>query len=132
MRYLSKSEAVRLANANRAIEQFLSPKEEAGVRVLSWVCIEKEREGGFLVSRFDVFDEGNLEHLDLYSFSFVDPDSPCEEVRGLETASSAVDVAVARFGANADKFVNAGVIQDEYADFLRAVGQAFDPRKCQP
>ena len=124
MRYLAETDTVSAVLNGRAIEQFLSPREEGSYRVLRWVCVKKDRDGTFSASRYEAFDEGNFDCLDLYAFSYVDPDNPCEESSGLPTADAAMKAAEDQFGADKHKYVNVGVIQDEYADFLRASGAA--------
>jgi len=120
MRYLTEIDALGAVQSGRTIEQFLAPREESCYRALRWVCVKRDRDGMFSVSRYEVFDEGDLNHLDLYGFSLVDPDEPCEEHSGLPSAEAAIAVAQDQFGADRRKYVNAGVIQDEYADFIRA------------
>jgi hypothetical protein len=117
MRYLSETYAVGVAQTGSVIEQFLTPREESNYRVLRWVRVKKNRDGTYSVSRYEAFDEGHLDYLDLYAFSFVDPDSPCEESAGLPSINAAMKVAEEKFGADRRKYVNEGVIQDEYADF---------------
>jgi hypothetical protein len=120
MRYLAETDAVSAVQSGRAIEQFLAPREEANYRALRWVCVERDRDNTFSTARYEVFDEGDLNHLDLYAFSFVDPDEPCEKRSGLLSAEEAIKVAEEIFGADRRRYVNAGIIQDEYSDFLRA------------
>ena len=119
MRHLAESDVARALRSGGEVEQFLPPREEGGYRALSWVCVKKDRDGTFSISRYDVFDEGDLDHLDLYSFSYINPDEPHESRSGLPSAEMALIMAEEQFGATRIKYVNAGIIQDEYADFLR-------------
>ncbi|HTA66267.1 MAG TPA: hypothetical protein VK753_12260 [Xanthomonadaceae bacterium] len=119
MRYLTETDAISTVCAGRAIEQFLPPREESNYRALRWVCVERNPDRSFSASRYEVFDEGDLNHLDLYAFSFVDPDEPCEKRTGFLSAEEAMKIAEEQFGANRCKYVNVGIVQDEYADFVR-------------
>jgi hypothetical protein len=77
--------------------------------------------GGISLRRHEVLDEGSDAFFDVYEFGPADPDEDTGVGTLLGTFSdvpSAFDAAV-RNGANLDQWVNAGVIQDEYAD-LRA------------
>jgi hypothetical protein len=119
MRYLAEIDAVSAVRNGRTIEQFLAPRVESNYRALRWVCVKRDRDDTFSASRYEVFDEGDLNHLDLYAFGFVDPDEPCAERSGLPSAEAALKVAEEQFGADGCRYVNVGIIQDEYADFLR-------------
>src|SRR5690348_14768383 len=120
MRHLIASDLTRLLAIGRGIEQFLAPRQADNYRALRWLSIKKDgHQGKFLVTRFEVFDEGDPEHLDIYSFSYVNPDEPFVEHSDISTPEAALLVAREKFGADPERFVNAGVVQDEYADFLK-------------
>jgi len=93
VRYMTESELLNAVQNGRTIEQFLAPLEEVNYRVLRWVCVKKDGSGTFSVSRYKVFDEGDLDHLDLYSFSFVDPDEPREEHSGMSSLEATLTLA---------------------------------------
>ncbi len=125
MRYLSKGEIFSLIDNGQMVEQFLIHREVDGCRVLRWVCLSKDTVGTFSVSRCEVFDEGDLDHLDLYAFSFVEPDEPFEECLGLLSVEKALEVAEKQFGADPKKYLNLGLMQNEYAAFLRTASESW-------
>jgi hypothetical protein len=119
MRYLSESDLFSTLSSGGTVEQFLPPRVESEYRALRWISITRGDTDLFSVSRYEVFDEGDLNHLDLYSFSFVDPDEPSVEYPDLPSAESALLIAERKFGADRRKYVSIGIIQDEYADYLK-------------
>jgi hypothetical protein len=117
-RHLSAAEAERALNAGRSIEQWLGARVEGADRVLKWVQLTVEKDGGgYSVTVFEVLDDGGPEFLDVYEFSPLDADQPYGVTTTLKDARGALEFAI---GAGADpcRFVNAGIVQDEYADYL--------------
>jgi len=70
------------------------------------------------VTCFEVLDEGSENFLDVYEFTPLDPDLPYGQTEKFETADAALAYAESKFGASLEKYVNSGVIQDEYRDSL--------------
>ena len=91
-------------------------------RTVCWLTVVK---GGadFALRLHHVRDEGNPELLDVYEFQPVDEDDEFGEGRLVgryEDAQSVLE-AVSGMGGRPDRWVNPGVIQDEYADLRKAM-----------
>lgn len=116
-RHLSASEAERVLNAGRSIEQWLGARVEGADRVLKWLLLAVENDGGYSVTVFEVLDNGGPEFLDVYEFSPLDVDQPYGVTTTFKDARGALAFAIGA-GADPGRFVNAGIVQDEYADYL--------------
>lgn len=82
------------------------------------MTIGKDR-GLFAVTYFESFDEGDEGFHDIYEFSVLDPaDFPDGVTHQFESIDAAVSFAVDTYSALADKFVAAGMIQEEYVKHL--------------
>ncbi len=78
--------------------------------------------GGIELRRFEAFDDGNEDFLDVYQFTPMDGDEYAGEgvlVGHFAGPREVLDGAGAH-GALLDRWVNRGVIQDEYADMKTA------------
>lgn len=117
-RYLTEDGAIRALEQGRTIEQWLGARVESAVTVLKWLSIERERNGQTLVRLREVFDEGGAELLDVYEFRPYD----VEAEEGIETHfgnwKEALQYSVVHLGADPCRFVNEGIVQLEYADYL--------------
>lgn len=100
--------AVRL-NAGKAIEQWLGARRVDGGRAIRWLRIH-----GTQLSVFDARDEGDGGFFDLYEFTVL------RESHDAFGQSDDALAAAVRHGAHAERWVNEGVVQDEYADWIRA------------
>jgi hypothetical protein len=116
MRHLPPRDALQALNAGRPIEQLLDDRLDEGDRIIRFVRIDKEATGEFAVALFESIDEGSAEMLDIYEFTALDPDLPYGDITEFESAEEAIDFCIADLGAVAGRFVNGGVIQDEYRD----------------
>lgn len=112
MRYLTEIEITTLLNLGRTLELFLGPSRDDN-NVINWIGICKGTQGTIELSTYSVFDEGDIEHLDLYSFSSVDPDSDFETIE-FPSLESALTFIRDKYRLTALRFVNRGMIQDEY------------------
>ncbi|TVZ84843.1 hypothetical protein FB157_120110 [Streptomyces sp. BK340] len=85
------------------------------------VCATK---GPFEVYLHAVEDVGSESFLDLGEFPPFDPDDEASEFGLLlgtaEDPLAALQIAEQRAGAERGQWVNEGVVQDEYGDFVRA------------
>ena len=70
----------------------------------------------------EVLDPRDPEFLDIYSFQSTspEPDEPIAEQR-FEDLAAALEFVTREWSAKQDRFVNEGVAQDEYADYLASV-----------
>ncbi len=119
MRYLSEQDVLATLNRGKAVETLLDRRLEGAFTIIRWVRLEKERSGQFSVTLFEVFNEGDLDHLDVYAFSAWDPDSPCGNSDLFATVEDALQFAASAYNGCLTKFTNNGVIQNEYADSIR-------------
>lgn len=85
---------------------------------MKYITIEKERNGEYSVLYIEHIDEGNEDFLDIYDFSYVDPDEPAV-INSFDSVEESLDFALNTHGASLDKYVSAGMVQEEYADYLR-------------
>lgn len=126
VRHLSEGQAVDALRRGGAIEQLLTSDSE----VVVWLRLSGRGSSIELV-RHRVQDVGGAVSMDVYEF----PPSDEGELHGegvvLATfgdANDAVTASVA-FGARSGRWVNEGVIQDEYADYSRASRRLFPPHR---
>ncbi|MFF8650364.1 hypothetical protein ACF06D_19315 [Streptomyces griseoluteus] len=135
VRYLAESFILGALRRGRSVEQFLGPcgsAERPGVR-----CVAvRATKGPFEVYLHVVEDVGSESFLDLGEFPPFDPDDESGEFGRLlgmaEDPLAALDVAEQRAGAERDRWINEGVVQDEYGDFVRAgrpTGVSADGRR---
>jgi hypothetical protein len=117
-RYLTASEAVAALSRGSQIEQFLgsyvAPDGRSAVRWLS--AFRSGRT--FKVVIHDVEDVGTDDFGDLSAFPPLDDDEYSGEGRSLITADDAHSLigAAAAHGADSERWVNGGMVQDEYLE----------------
>lgn len=93
------------------------PREQVCVAaVIGFLRIEREGSDAWTVRVSEVFDDGQEDFIDIYAFGYPDPDVPFVVVRSFQSVEAALAYAVQDLSASLDRFVNAGVIQDEYKD----------------
>jgi len=114
-RYLTTREATFAINRNKDIEIFIGGFIFENKKCIRWASFSLEK--NYIVGKiWESFDEGSENFLDIYCFSPVleEYDKPVETVRG-----TTLTEVVKEMKLTEDKFVNSGVVQDEYADYLR-------------
>jgi len=119
-RYLIKEEIITLLNLGKPVEAFLgrlSDDEE----ILTWISLEKSKENQIVLNINEVYDEGSLDYLDIYDFSFVDSDMDFETLEFADL-ENAIEFIKDRFKFTECKFLTKGVIQDEYKKLLLTEG----------
>jgi hypothetical protein len=126
-RYLARPFIVSALHRGKPVEQFLGAREVDGERILRWIELSPASGDAVEIRVRDVYDEGDESYLDLYDFTEVESDDDEEDDDDAPSATAAsLDEAIAlcrdRWGADPDRWVNEGVIQDEYADLLREGG----------
>ncbi|QQT29436.1 hypothetical protein I6I99_19090 [Sphingobacterium multivorum] len=67
---------------------------------------------------FESFDEGNEGFMDIYAFSLVDPDKPFGVIHSFYSIADALEFAEAIYKASSNKYTSAGMIQEEYRDYM--------------
>lgn len=120
VRQLTEQQAVAALRRGASIEQLLTTTVSDGT--ISWLSITAG-DDGFVLRHHAVLDDGDDDFLDVYEFRPVDEDDDLGEGTVLGTFSDVPSAfeAAAQNGARATDWVNAGLIQDEYAD-LRSAG----------
>lgn len=123
VRYLAESFALGALRRGRSIEQFLGPAgspENPGIRYVE-VVPGKTRYEIFLHTKEDV---GHATFADLVEFPPLDPDDEEEEFGRLvamrDDPLAALEAAEDATGAVRRKWVNAGLAQVEYHDYVTA------------
>ena len=116
--YLTKEQLRANLSKGKAIEQWIGFYEEINYTVLKWLRIDKENDNSFSVSYFEVFDEGNLDFLDIYEFSPLEPEEPYGFINNHKSIDDALEFAYKEYKANDVNFVNSGMIQEEYKKYL--------------
>jgi hypothetical protein len=69
---------------------------------------------------YDVEDIGSEEYLDLYDFPYLQPDGPYGPVAIFPEPQAAVAYASTLLAADPSRWVNLGIAQSEYLDYIRA------------
>lgn len=118
VRHLTGQQALTALRRRAPIEQMLSENLNTGS--FSW--LEARPSGqGFALRRQHTLDDGSENFLDVYEFRSVDEDDYLGEgvLVGEYPDEAPLLQAAVEIGARMDRWVNEGVIQDEYRD-LRA------------
>lgn len=125
MRHLTPATAISALGRGREIEQFLGGASDGEVSSITFVTISP-RGDTFRVSVHEVLDVGTEDFIDVTEFPPpIDEGEYVGEGRLLGTGASPAD-AIALAGsivaARPDRWVNQGVVGDEYADYRRTRG----------
>ncbi|MEQ7011335.1 hypothetical protein ABN028_34735 [Actinopolymorpha sp. B17G11] len=115
MRHLTEQQARAALKRGAAVEQVLSASLEAGT--VEWVRAHPA--GASLVLHLHrTLDEGSTDFLDVYEFSPTDEEEEFGE--GLRVgeypSTESLFQAAADLGARPDRWVNDGLVQNEYLD----------------
>lgn len=125
VRHLTRAFALGALRRGRQVEQFIGPVDVAGdVEAIRWVVVWRGRQGyeGWSYDVEDLDDDG---FRDLMEFPPVgsqhEDDEPGARFLGRsEDAEEALRLAEEAVGASPERWVNAGVAGEDYADFVRA------------
>jgi hypothetical protein len=120
-KYLSPQEILSLLNTGKSIEVFLGRISDDN-EIISWVDLQKAKDGLIEVTNYEVYDEGSLEWLDLYAFSYVDPDMEFENNQ-FENVEDAIEFIKKKYLSAVPKFLIRGEIQTEYEKLLISEGR---------
>lgn len=121
-RHLAEPFALGALRRGRSVEQFLGPAgtpERPGIRYVEVRPVE----GAFEIVLHTLQDVGHEGFVDLGEFPALEADDDEEFGRLIATADeprAALATAEHRTAAVRARWVNAGVVQDEYVDFVRA------------
>ncbi len=105
-------------NRGKSVDCLLGAGEVRGERTIRWVTLRKDG-GQVLASLYEVLDQRTPWFLDVYEFTSVaeESDEPLETHR-FDEATSAVEFARARWGADPSRYVNQGMLSEECEDVL--------------
>lgn len=117
MRHLPLSDRAAALRRGKPVEQFLgrSPIHPAYIRYVEM----RPSSGSVEVWLNDVEDIGTSDHLDLYGFPQLDPDTPNEPDATFQDPQAAISYAASTLLADSTRWVNQFVAQDEYLDYIR-------------
>lgn len=116
MRHLTEQFAVGALRRGATIQQFLGPLSPAGIRYV-------EIRPGFEVYLYLAEDIGHEQFFDVGEFPSLEQREEDEFGRliaRVEDPASALQAAEELLGASRGRWVNAGVVDGEYADYVRA------------
>ncbi|MDP2634724.1 MULTISPECIES: hypothetical protein [unclassified Pseudoalteromonas] len=115
-RYLSAQEAEAALRRGRAVEVFLGGYKYSSVNTIRWVSFSNSS-GCVVGNLWEALDQGSKDYADIYSF-----DSPAgdynEPVKVVESPD--LTAAMKELGITNQQFINSGVVQDEYIDYLES------------
>ncbi len=115
-KYLDEVTAATYLRLGKTIEIFLGRSFEDN-EILNFIEINNDNRDAVSVTLLQVFDEGSLEYLDLYSFSYVDPDMDFETYT-FPDFSSAKKYIKEKFELQEFTFLPQGGSQAEYERLL--------------
>ena len=116
-RYLTEDQSKSALKRGKCIEAFVGGFSSGNKKTIQWASVS--RDGEQLVgSLWEVYDEGDENYLDLYSFTPAngDYDTPIKTVK-----SSDLKEIASLLGFDVLNYVNQGVVQDEYNDYLGTI-----------
>jgi len=115
-RHLTENEAVSALRRGRAVEQLLDEARHEGRPTARWLSIIR-REDAFVVLVHHVYDDGSPDFRDLSEFEPVDIEEDVGEGREVarEPEPERALLAASSHGAAPERWVNEGVVADEYA-----------------
>ncbi|GAA4599220.1 hypothetical protein GCM10023194_78760 [Planotetraspora phitsanulokensis] len=123
VRHLTRDFAAGALRRGKEIEQFLEAFEEDGRRGLKHAAIWDNRSGCFVVRLWIVEENPGPTFLPIDEFlAFYDVDDEQEGGRHVGTADSpggAIELAAQKLGAHPERWVNQGVLFDEYYDYVK-------------
>ncbi|KAB2380117.1 hypothetical protein [Actinomadura montaniterrae] len=122
MRYLTNTYAAGALRRGREIEQLISAFEDEGRRGLRWCSISPvKRFRGFVVRLYIVEECEWLPVDEFPAFYAADEDQDGARTVGeTESSEAAIELAERELGADRGRWVNQGVLFDEYRDFIES------------
>jgi hypothetical protein len=118
MRHILEIDIPITLRRGKSVEQFLG-RSLADEEYIRYVEL-RPNDGLVEVWVYDVEDVGDEEYLDLYDFPYLEPDGPDSPLATFNDAIAAVQFASSSLSANPDRWVNFGIGQSEYLDYIRA------------
>jgi len=118
MRYVAAAFIESTFHRGKSLEQFLGGKIVDGDRRIRWAELRPTKSKHIEVWLYEVPDPGNA-LMDIYVLGS-DLEAPDAPVATCETSADALKLAHALLGAAFDRWVNQGVTQSEFEDFVAA------------
>ena len=105
-------------NAEARSSNCSSKRERRREQTIRWITVFSSRDGGFVVSSHHVFDDG---FGDITEYTPVDADEGVGEGADSGRYASAHEAlkATSRLGVSDTRWVNQGLVGDEWHDFRR-------------
>jgi hypothetical protein len=117
-RYLTMSDAQSALNRGKQIEQFLGGYSAGGDPAIQYVVFRIEDEKT-VVTIYECFETSHANFYDVGEFQTVDPDNDPED-HYFNSLEEAVSFLEERHGGVIDRFVNQGLVDEEYKDYRKA------------
>ena len=116
-RYLSDTEIDQRLRRGGSVEAFLGGGVVKGQRTIRWIVLryDSDRVRGEL---WEALDARNSEWLDVYFFGTLNEGDEQPLVYHFDCLQDSLTELEHRFPNISQRFVNEGVVQDEYADYL--------------
>jgi hypothetical protein len=119
-RNLTPSGLERARAAGRTVEQWLGARRrEDDFRVIKWLSIERDRDGSTVLRVREVLDDGGPDFQDVYEFTPYDAEAEFGTTQTFGTPEGALEYAISKLGADVNRFTGEGMVQVEYADYLK-------------
>lgn len=116
--YLNREELLAQLKLGKPVEQWIGTVDEDDFVILKWLRVEKDRNDGYSVSYFEVYDDGHEDYLDIYEFNALDPDGPSGLTTSFPTPELAIGHCIVQYDCTYDRFVSNGMIQEEYRKYM--------------
>jgi hypothetical protein len=115
VRHLTEQQALAALRRGAAIEQMLSEDLRSGS--FRWLDARRS-DAGFELYVHETLDDGSDNFWDIYEFRSVDDDDEFGTgvIVGIYPAEALLLQSASELGARPDRWVNDGVIQDEYGE----------------
>jgi len=117
-RYLTLSEAKLALNRGKNIEQFLGGYLVGTTLAIRYVVIRSDGER-LIANVFECFEPEHSGFYDVGEFQNVEPDIDPEDF-AFDSLEEAISFLKFRNGIDANKFVNQGLVCEEYKDYQLA------------
>lgn len=122
-RYLTESFIHSAISRGREVDQFLGGFSHEGQPAIRFVEM-RAAESGIVLSLYEKYDPRE-EWYDVVSFGDLDEVEQGEAAaeHHCESVADALVLAETLYGARPDRWVNAGILDDEYRDYLTSDGE---------
>ena len=120
-RHVSADDIASILRRGREVEALCGAGTRQGT--LRWVSLRTQKDAQVRATVFEVVLPGDLELLDVYEFEPAPGTNPegVLEQRTFSQADEAIAYLSSSWGVDSSRFVNAGVVQDEYYDYARSL-----------